>query len=181
LTFIENILKLDEKNEYHLARILILLSSFGGKKGIKPINGITKLVKLDFLLRYPLYFEKAIKKCGSEDDPLILDYEKYSVESKMVRYLYGPWDPRYRQFINILIGKGLVKIIYEKNRIDILLTDKGKSISEKLLNEENFFDLKYRSEILYRCFNFMSATQIKNFIYDTFPEIKSLEYWEEIQ
>ena len=53
MDLLEEILKLEGKNESHLARLLILLYTLGGREGTNPINGITKLVKLDFLLRYP--------------------------------------------------------------------------------------------------------------------------------
>lgn len=65
-----------EKDELHMARLLILLQAFAGKKGSKAINGLTKLVKLDFLLRYPLYLEYALKKQGVSIEVNIQDYEK---------------------------------------------------------------------------------------------------------
>ncbi|MBO9562968.1 MAG: hypothetical protein J7621_09355, partial [Niastella sp.] len=73
------------------------------------IEGLTKLAKLDFLLRYPTYLEKALattnKHMGKASPK---DFEKQSVEAKMVRFKYGPWDFRYRRFINTLVGMGLV-------------------------------------------------------------------------
>ncbi len=53
--------ELETSDDYHISRLLILLKIFGGKN-LKPINGITKLVKLDFLLRYPLYLKEILSK-----------------------------------------------------------------------------------------------------------------------
>ncbi|MEG1452058.1 hypothetical protein [Brevundimonas sp.] len=49
----------------HLMRLLILLRC-ADKRGRtpKPVEGITKLAKLDFLLRYPVYLERALLKLG---------------------------------------------------------------------------------------------------------------------
>ena len=46
----------------HLACLVVLLRSADkrGKAGPKPVEGITKLAKLDFLLRYPVYLERAL-------------------------------------------------------------------------------------------------------------------------
>ena len=42
---------LEEMDELHMARILLLLRAFGGKNGTEPFDGLTKLAKLDFFLR----------------------------------------------------------------------------------------------------------------------------------
>ena len=56
---------LDQKDDLHLARLLILVDAF--EEADKPaIEGITKLAKLDFLLRYPTYFERAVLKRGGQ-------------------------------------------------------------------------------------------------------------------
>ena len=49
----------------HLMRLLILLRC-ADKRGRmpKPVEGITKLAKLDFLLRYPVYLERALIQLG---------------------------------------------------------------------------------------------------------------------
>ena len=44
---------LEGDDSLHLGRLLILVDVFAGHKGDQTIDGITKLAKLDFLLRYP--------------------------------------------------------------------------------------------------------------------------------
>ncbi len=48
---------LEGDDALHLGRILVLLRAFSGRSGNYPVEGLTKLAKLDFLLRYPTYLE----------------------------------------------------------------------------------------------------------------------------
>ena len=166
---------LDEDDNIHTARLLLLLQAFAGRSGNNEINGLTKLVKLDFLLRYPIYFSKALEQNGiSPDKVKIKNYEKRSVESKMIRHHYGPWDPRYRRFINILVGKGFCKVDVRGRTIFIGLTTKGKKVTEKLNKCAAFEDFVDRSSLLKKHFD-KSGTVLKDFIYETFPEIASMK------
>lgn len=38
----------------------------------------------------------------------MLEFEAETVESKMVRFRYGPWDARYRSWIGVLTAKGVI-------------------------------------------------------------------------
>ncbi len=97
----------------------------------------------------------------------------------MVRYKYGPWDFRYRRFINILVGMGLVKVEIRGRTTDIRLTDIGLAKAALLAEEEAFKDTVRRSSILKTHFDVKGTTLMK-FIYDTFPEISSLSLGDEI-
>ena len=139
---------LEENSELHMSRLMILMGVFAGKKGQGEIKGLTKLAKLDFLLRYPVYLEKALEKRGVDKTKVdVEDYERQSVKSRMTRYKFGPWDFRYRKFLNILVGKGFAKIAIDGRTIIIGLTDKGieyakfcrkKMNLNKLHNEQNY-------------------------------------------
>src|ERR1044072_440868 len=113
----------------HLGRLLVLLGAFGGRRGDQPIEGLTKLAKLDFLLRYPVYLERAlIARNAPEAAAEVEDYERNSVEAHIVRCRYGPWDHRYRRFLNILVGRGLASVRTEGRTVMIQLTDRGRSM-----------------------------------------------------
>src|ERR1041384_107883 len=91
--------ELERNDDLHLARLLILLNVFAGRDGTHTVEGLTKLAKLDFLLRYPAYLERAVKARleGQEDERTVervsvADFERRSIESRMVRFRYGPWD-----------------------------------------------------------------------------------------
>ena len=170
-----------EQNEIHMARLLILLRAFGGKWGKKSINGLTKLVKLDFLLRYPNYLEKSLEVINVSSEKMkIKDHEKKGVESKMVKFRYGPWDPRYRHFINLLVAKELANVDIKGRTIYINLTNKGIEQADKFIETDAFKDITLRTEILEEYFD-RSGTYLKDFIYQNFPEITTLSLWEAIE
>ena len=95
---------LEANDHVHLGRLLILLGAFSGDDGTETVEGLTKLAKLDFLLRYPTYLERALRQRNKSTRRVeVAEHERLSVESSMVRFRYGPWDFRYRRFINLLI------------------------------------------------------------------------------
>ncbi len=76
------------------ARLLVLISTFTTER--TNLDGRTKLAKLDFFLRYQTYFKRALKIRNPQLKEVNLRISsEETVESKMVRYRYGPWDPSY--------------------------------------------------------------------------------------
>ena len=82
-------------------------------------------------------------------------------------------DHRYRIFLNLLVAKGLVKIIVEGRKVVISLTESGRHYANEVAKEPAFEPYDRRSQLLRRHFD-MTATNLMRFIYDTFPEIISL-------
>jgi len=180
MDFFESLSKLEAVPELHCARLLILLQAFSGEDGKQEIEGLTKLAKLDFFLRYPLMLEKGLAaRRVSPKAAEVQPYEKDSVESKMVRYRYGPWDHRYWQFLALLQAKGLLNV-YRKGLGRIFsLTEKGRLIAKTLAAKKEYAIVARRARVLKRSFD-MSATKIMRFVYATFPEIGSLQINREI-
>lgn len=158
-----------------------MIDTFTDHNENKTVNGLTKLAKLDFLLRYPVYLEKALQANNvSPKEVNVLNYERKSVESSMVRYRYGPWDYRYRRFINLLVGKGLATICLEGRTIKIGLTKFGIEKASILSGDGNYEDIVSRANIIHKHFD-MGATRLKDFVYETFPEIGTLRLGERIK
>jgi len=177
---LKKILDLDNNYDLHLARLLILISYISGKKH-NEIRGITKLVKLDFLLRYPTVLEKAIQKFGvSKDEIIIHENEKNSVESKMVRFRYGPWDHRYYQYLAILESQGLVTVKINNKTVEITITNKGSEVAGNLSEISDFNDFVTRSEIINSQFGKMGATKLKDMMYELVPELRDMQFGEAI-
>ena len=171
---------LEENQDIHISRLLILINCFAGKNGNGKIKGLTKLAKLDFLLRYPVYLERALQTKNKDTSNLsIANYERRSVESKMVRYRFGPWDYRYRMFINLLVGIKAVWVKVEGKTVNIGITEEGQKIANKLIDSGVFTDTNTRSTILKRNFD-IGAKNLMMFIYETFPELSSMRYGKEI-
>lgn len=171
---VELISDLDQRADLHLARILLLLDAFSEGDTSGSIEGLTKLAKLDFLLRYPVMLERALEaREKSTREVNLEDYERHSVESEMVRYRFGPWDHRYREFLNILVAKGLANVSVDGRRIVISTTANGKALAAQLAEISEFKLYVRRARILKRHFD-LTGTGLMRFIYETFPEVVSL-------
>ncbi len=172
---------LEANDHIHLARLLILLGAFSGAEGTGMIEGLTKLAKLDFLLRYPTYLERALRQRNKPTRKVqVAEYERLSVESSMVRFRYGPWDFRYRRFINLLVAKGLAKVDIKGKTVQVGLTSSGVQAADKLSSDERFGDLARRARLLKTHFNY-KGTRLMKMIYRIFPEIATLRFGEEIR
>jgi len=180
MDLIETIATLDETPELHAARLLVLIHSFAGEDGDEAIEGLTKLAKLDFLLRYPVMLQRALEARGrSSRDVGLVDHEQFSVETEMGRYRFGPWDHRYREILNTLIAKGLVTVTIEGRTVVIIQTPNGRRVAQQFAEDPQFEPYIRRSKLLKRHFD-LQATNLMRFIYDTFPEIVSLRTNEAI-
>ncbi len=170
----------ENADELHLARLLLLLGESDQRSG-KTMAGIMKLAKLDFLLRYPNCLERLLlAKNKSVKKANIQPHERTSIESKMVRFRYGPWDTRYRRWIGLLVAKGVV-IAYVKGRtVHIDLTDAGRGLVAQLSASPAFADMRTRSSMIYQAVGSMPATALKNLIYEVFPEIIDMKWGENI-
>lgn len=179
---IEDIIRLDESYYFHLARILILMDEMAKKPYGEFIEGITKLVKLDFLLRYPTVLEKAlIKKGKSAKFVDVKEHERENVESKMIRYKFGPWDKRYYEFLRILEGLGLIKIGNEDGTTLFRITEEGRQICKNLNNIEIFKDYVKRSKIITSAFGENKANYLVKMSYGLRPELSEMKLGEVIE
>ena len=170
---------LEGNDSLHLGRLLILIDVFAGRRGDQTIDGITKLAKLDFLLRYPSYLERAlVARKVADAAAQVQEFERNSVEARMVRYKFGPWDHRYRRFLNILVGKGFVEV-KDGRPVIIRLTPKGREAASSLLAQSEYSSIKRRANLLKQHLN-IGAKALMEFIYSVFPEVTSLRLGETI-
>jgi hypothetical protein len=180
LRLVKAVLKTEEMDDFHLGRILLLLQAKDHKSS-KTIEGITKLAKYDFLLRYPNCLERALKAANKRTDKAaIKSHERTTIETKMIRFRYGPWDKRYRRWIGLLVARGLATTFIQGRTVHVGLTEKGRQVAAVLSETEEFYDIKERSSLIVSAFGSYSASKIKNFIYDVFPEIETMNWGEEI-
>jgi hypothetical protein len=181
LVIVRAVARAEANDELHLGRLLILLSALGGKSR-KSVDGIMKLAKLDFLLRYPNCLERALAAMGREPtSALVQEHERTSIESKMIRFRYGPWDGRYRRWISMLFARGLVTTSVEKRTVQISLTVRGAQIADLLSAQPSFLVQERRAHLLRDAFGGLSGTKLKDFIYKTFPEIIDMKWGKEIE
>src|SRR6201989_1980833 len=123
LRLIRAVSETENLDDFHLGRLMVLLGSADQRKATpetkaKAVEGITKLAKLDFLLRYPTCLERALDHVNKNPhDAEVQPRERTSIESKMIRFRYGPWDPRYRRWLGLLSARGLVRLSVGGNTI----------------------------------------------------------------
>lgn len=171
-------------DDLHMMRILMLVAISGKWKGKRKIKGITKLAKMDFLLRYPNCLATAIEKEGktlSQFEVEIQNHEKETIESKMIRFRYGPWDGRYRRWISLLKAKELVNVYTEGRTVIVESTNLGEEFIEALAGSESHKEQYFRATAVVKTFGGYSATKLMNFVYETFPELNSMRWGDEIE
>jgi hypothetical protein len=163
----------EESLAFHAARLLFLLKYAGGKND--RIEGRTRIAKLDFFVRYPVYLQKAAMKEGipTDIDPGI------RAESRMIRYRYGPWDDRYYNVFALLVARGLVSIYPSKKGDVFELTERGRHALEEMEGPD-FAEVVQRCKLVHALFGKKSGTQIKDYIYENFPEVVALSIGKEI-
>jgi hypothetical protein len=156
----------DSIPEFHAARLLILLATCG-QGSPRYIAGRTKLAKLDFFLRYPAFLQRALEATTLGSPP---PYQAPGNESEapMIRYRYGPWDPRYGDFLAVLEARGLIRVT--GTRVDhIALTVSGSRAAARLLSREEFADLRDRGQALAQDLATWTGTALKDLVYELFP------------
>jgi hypothetical protein len=186
LKLLKAVAETENTDDFHLGRLLVLIRGVDLRKKspatkLKAVEGITKLAKLDFLLRYPTCLEKALRY-QMKDPTLagVVPRERTSIESKMIRFRYGPWDARYRRWLGLLVARGLVRVGLEGHTVQIGLTDVGRSLADQFRENELYADQTRRSDVIAKNFGNYSATGLKQFVYDAIPEITDMKWGEEI-
>jgi hypothetical protein len=156
---------------YHQARVLILIDAVALTPGnAKKLDGLTKLAKLDFLLRYPALAPKILDRLDASDSRLHLSVEETEqptiVESPMVRYKYGPWDDRYYPVIGALVSRGLVR--YTRGRrgsVGLAPTAAGRQLVDDLSDSVDWVDVYDRSMAIAEASAGLTGNALKDLIY----------------
>jgi len=149
------------------ARLLILINAFTTSKN--SLEGRTKLAKLDFLLRYPRFFQRAISVQAPQ---LVAPDDEFgeTIETRMLRYRYGPWDPAYFGILGSLIGRGLVVPVPTATGIGYRTTATGQQLASRIGSTEPWRNVVRSAKILKAHFD-KSGSWLKEFIYQHFPEV----------
>lgn len=150
----------DEILEFHAARILLLLRICGISNRI---DGLTKMAKLDFFVRYPQFFYRLPESgdAGVESAPC-------HVEAPMVRHHYGPWDRRYYHVLAYLEGCGLMTVTKEGTQYKLRLTEEGVGAAQTLEQAAAFGGLCQHMRNVKRVLGARAGSSLKDLIYRTF-------------
>lgn len=159
------------------ARVLMLIAGF--TSATRGLEGRTKLAKLDFLLRYPNFFERALARRAPQASYQASADEQNSVEAGMIRYRYGPWDPAYFAILGRLVGKQLVIPGPGSRGVEYRASDLGLRVAHELAGADAWKDVALRVSLLKRHFN-LTGSRLKDLVYETFPEVTNAAWGEEL-
>ena len=156
-------LSADDVLEFHAARLLLLLHICGANG---EIDGLTKLAKLDFFVRYPAFFVRTSAFLGKPVAP-VFD----TVETPMVRHHYGPWDHRYYHVLAYLEGTGMARVRKAGARKFVFsLTEQGTLHAKRLSDQEAFRALRNHMIGVRKLLGRRSGESLKKLIYEIFAE-----------
>ena len=167
----------DDVLEFHAARLLIIVRYCGVKSRVTKefrIQGLTKMAKLDFFIRYPTFFKEvtSITQEGS--------LATCPPESPMIRYHYGPWDQRYYQVLAYLCAKGLVSISKDGATVILSSTPEGNQAAERLAEDKSYEPLLKHVNDVAKAFKNKSGNSLKNLIYHVFEKEVGELPWGEV-
>lgn len=163
--------------EDHVARLLLLTSAFALRD--RSLDGLTKIAKLDFLLRYPRFLRMFLVDDGLGELLDVVNAGDEVLETRMIRYKYGPWDESYYSILAALLGKGLVQRVKGRGSIAIITTELGEEIAAQLRLLPTWVAMSERCDVLAEHYD-LTGNALKERIYEELPEIVQLDYREEI-
>jgi hypothetical protein len=172
---------------YHQIRVLILVAAISSTKGHGgKLDGLTKLAKLDFLLRYPALAPKILDRLSPGDARLHLTRNEVEhptiVESPMIRYKFGPWDDRYYPTIGALVGRGLVKYVKgRRGSVAMTPTAMGKRLCKSVAATDSWRHVADRAEVIAEGSIGFTGTNLKDLVYERLPELMNRPHREVIR
>ena len=108
------------------------------------------------------------------------DDEPPTIEHRMIRYRYGPWDPSHFAILGSLVGRGLVEVVHMPRYVGFRTTDLGKQVATEISRTEAWEDVAQKTRLLRRAFATQGGNFLKQFIYDNFPEVTQAVWGEEL-
>jgi hypothetical protein len=153
----------DDVLEFHAARLLLLfrLCGVSGR-----IDGLTKMAKLDFFVRYPQFFAVACEKLGGGPKSTSSGH----VESSMIRFRYGPWDNRYYHVLSYLEAKQLITITPKGSMYELKLTDLGNDVTSRLDADPAFSHVASHMREVKKVLGSKAGSTLKRLIYQLFED-----------
>jgi hypothetical protein len=172
---------------YHQARVLLLVTAVAGTEGHSgKVDGLTKLAKLDFLLRYPALAPAVLDRLDPTDPSLHLteddEADPSHAEAPMIRYKYGPWDDRYYPVIGALVSRGLLR--YTRGRrgsVALAPTAAGRKLAKQLADGTTWADVADRSRAIADATAGLTGNALKDLIYERLATLMDRPHREVIQ
>jgi hypothetical protein len=172
---------------YHQARVLLLVAAVAQAKGhAGKLDGLTKLAKLDFLLRYPALAHAVLDRLEPAEERLHLSQEDVEmptdVEAPMTRYKYGPWDDRYYPIIGALVGRGLLRYAPgRRGSVALAPTAEGKRLAVAMAASQEWAHISERCMAIAEASTGMTGNALKDLIYQRLANLMDRPHRQVIQ
>lgn len=171
---------------YHQSRILLLVEAVAAEPGhARKLDGLTKLAKLDFLLRYPALATIILDELSANDERLHIDdadrLTPTEVADPMIRYKYGPWDDRYYPVVGALVSRGLLK--YARGRrgsVALVPTAAGRQLAASLRSDRAWQEIADRCQAVAQASAGLTGNVLKNRIYERLADLMDRPHREMI-
>ncbi len=156
---------------YHQSRVLLLVDAVAAEPGhARKLDGLTKLAKLDFLVRYPALATVILDGLQVDDPRLHLDdadrLTPTDVEDPMIRYKYGPWDDRYYPVIGALVSRGLLQYTGgRRGSVALVPTPAGRQLVNALRGDGAWQEIADRCQALAQASVGLTGNALKERIY----------------
>jgi hypothetical protein len=183
----EDLALLREDLAYHQARVLLLVDAVAAADGHQgKVDGLTKLAKLDFLLRYPAFAPVVLDALSPADPRLALDEEQAGlpgeVEAPMIRYKYGPWDDRYYAVIGALVSRNLLRYVPgRRGSVALAPTQTGRAFAAQLAAASEWVEIAERSKAIAESSAGLTGNALKNLIYLRLGSLMDRQFGEVIR
>ncbi|MCW2690804.1 MAG: hypothetical protein JWR37_5694 [Mycobacterium sp.] len=162
---------------YHQARVLLLVAAVASDPGHqRKLDGLTKLAKLDFLVRYPALASVVLDDLDGDEPKMHLsDHEVAApteVEDPMTRYKYGPWDDRYYPVVGALVSRGLLKYVKgRRGSVALTTTPAGKKFADDLTHDPLWTQIADRCEAVAEASAGLTGNALKERIYERLADL----------
>lgn len=171
---------------YHQTRVLLLVDAVAAEPGhARKLDGLTKLAKLDFLIRYPAL--AAVILDGLDADNALLHVNTSdqitptAVEDPMIRYKYGPWDDRYYPVVGALVSRGLLRYVRgRRGSVALVPTASGRQLAEELRGDDAWHDIADRCQVVAQASTGMTGNALKDRIYERLADLMDRPHREVI-
>lgn len=171
---------------YHQGRVLLLIRAVAEEpRNSGRLDGLTKLAKLDFLVRYPALAPVVLDELHESDPDLHLGAADLSdptaVADPMIRYKYGPWDDRYYPIVGALISRGLLRYARgRKGSVALVPTASGRSLADDLSAEPSWRGINDQCRAVARASAGLTGNALKSRIYERLADLMDRRHREVI-
>lgn len=172
---------------YHQARVLLLVKAVADEPGHqRKLDGLTKLAKLDFLVRYPALAPEVLDELSRAEPKMHLSADEVSapteVEDPMTRYKYGPWDDRYYPVVGALVSRGLLRYVKgRRGSVALSPTPAGRQFADELVAQEPLWsDIADRCEAVAQASAGLTGNALKERIYERLADLMDRPHREVI-